>query len=205
MTIYNINELIKSNLIYIAICIIIIFAITVVHYFFWYKHNFNKVTIDAESYLLIEGREDNHLSIEISKLIVPSEDILLLNLNLKFSEFIKEELIENSYTLIFKKPEDLEVKLMKNVKIISEIINDGLNNAFYCINLNYRNNKIDRLLFELQADESTIGDLEIYFFSGKINKDFEKNTAKKSPIFNEEIYSKNVKISQGNCIIIDKR
>lgn len=68
-------------------------------------------------YKFFEGRNDTHLSIDISKFIVPSEDMLMLTITLEFDEYVKSDLLKHSYyTLIFKKPNNLEIKAMNNPK-----------------------------------------------------------------------------------------
>ena len=162
--------------------------------------------MDFDSSIIIGGENDNHLSFNISKLIVPSEDALLLTLKLEFDEVIKSSLLKkNFYTLIFKKPNDLEINFKNNTKIQYAIADDGLESPFYCIIVENKNNSIDNLLFELQAGNEMKGNLEIYFLIGNFEEDFKEKISKKSPVFNERVCSREIEIDGGGCIIIDRR
>ena len=72
-----INNFIVSNFFCLLIFLILFVAI---HFFNWKNNNFNSLNLDFDSSIIIGGENDNHLSFNISKLIVPSEDALLLTL-----------------------------------------------------------------------------------------------------------------------------
>lgn len=171
---FNINEFVKLNAILSCIIIVVIVCFIFLHYHVWYKNNFNKVTIDKKALVIIEGREEKSLSMEISNLTIPSEDLMILTLVIEFGEFIKEELLNKSYSLLIKKPETLDIKFMNNTKSKRNIIDNGFNSPFYCINLRYNGNTVIELLFELQADETTYGDFIIYFLDEETTGGFEK-------------------------------
>lgn len=213
--IFNISEFINSNFILSCIIIVFILCVIFIHYFCWYKNHFKKVNINIKALFVIEGRDNSNLSIEISKLVVPSENYLILTLMVEFGEFIKQELLNKSYTLLIKKPEDLNIKFMNNIKSNPKIIDDGLESSFYCINLKYKNNTVDELLFKLQADKTTMGCFSIYFLNEDViqindneNKDlseyFRKVSSKRSPIKEYKIHSKDIEINNNDYIIIDK-
>ena len=198
-----INNFIVSNFFCLLIFLILFVAI---HFFNWKNNNFNSLNFDFDSSIIIGGENDNHLSFNISKLIVPSEDALLLTLKLEFDEVIKSSLLKkNFYTLIFKKPNDLEINFKNNTKIQYAIADDGLESPFYCIIVENKNNSIDNLLFELQAGNEMKGNLEIYFLIGNFEEDFKEKISKKSPVFNERVCSREIEIDGGGCIIIDRR
>ena len=157
-----------------------------------------------DSFLLISGEDDNYLSIDVSKLLVPSEDYLIMTLHCKFSEFMRNELIKSeTYTILFKKPHDLEIKLKKYDEKNANIIEDGLNSSFYCINFNYKNTSQDSHVFELQANTNANGDLEIYFHNGII-MDYDKFTSKKYNVYKETLHLKDIEINKNNRITIDR-
>lgn len=196
------------NFIITNFIILLIFLVigVIIHFYLWKKDKFNSLTINFDSLILIEGKNDNHLSFNISELIIPSEDSLLLTLKLEFDEIIKSNLFKKShYTLIFKKPHDLEINFKNNTKIKYTIADEGLESPFYCIIVENKNNSIDNLLFELQAGNEMKGNLEIYFLIGNFEKDFKEKISKKSPVFNEIVCSRDIEIDDGGCIIIDRR
>ena len=65
----------------------------------------------------------------------------MMNLQCKFSEYLKIKL--KNYTLLIKKPNDLEIKLKRYDKKTAGIIEDGLNESYYCINFDYKNTSQD--------------------------------------------------------------
>lgn len=203
---FPVYKFFESNLYLLVIIILILIILILVHYHYWKRDNFFTIKINFDALLLIEGRNDTHLSIDISKFIVPSEDMLMLTITLEFDEYVKSDLLKHSYyTLIFKKPNNLEIKAMNNPKFNPVVVADGFDDSFYCIIVYYKNNSIDKFLFELQADENTNGELEIYFQVGEVDTNFNKVTSKKSPILFEEIYSRDINIDNECIIIIDKR
>lgn len=236
-SIFNINEFVKTNVCLTLMIIALVIFLISLHYYNWYKNNFNKVKISKKALIIIEGRDERNLSMEISKLTIPSEDLLILTLIIEFGEFIRDELINKTYTLLIKKPETLDIKFMNNTKSKPYIIDNGFNSPFYCINMKYNNNILVELLFELQADETTYGDFTIYFLEEEITKDFEKIikhynkltepqenlfekeqkkkeklskqfekiALKKSHAYKETVYTRDVEINKGDCIIIDKK
>lgn len=173
-SVFNINEFVKTHVCLTIMIIVILLFLISLHYYSWYKNHFNKVKISKNALIIIEGRDEKNLSMEISKLTIPSEDLLILTLIIEFGEFIRDELINKTYTLLIKKPETLDIKFMNNTKSKPHIIDNGFNSPFYCINMKYDNNTIVKLLFELQADETTYGDLMIYFLEEETTKEFEK-------------------------------
>lgn len=173
LSIYDLTNIIKTNLHLIIVIGIVLIIIVLIHYYFWYKNNFNKVTINKKALLIIEGRDEKNLSMEISKLIIPSEDLMILTLIIEFGEFIKDELLNKTYALLIKKPETLDIRFMNNTKSKRNIIDNEFDGSFYCINLKYTGNSIVKLLFELKADETTYGDFIIYFLEEDTTKKFE--------------------------------
>ena len=127
----------------------------------------------------------------------------MMNLQCKFSEYLKIKL--KNYTLLIKKPNDLEIKLKRYDKKTAGIIEDGLNESYYCINFDYKNTSQVFHLFELQADLDANGYLEVFFHVGEIDVVYDEFTSNKSNLFKEKLFLKDIEIAKDNFIIIDRR
>lgn len=184
----QLRELILNNLI---ICIFIIVLIVVFWFLrinYWLKYNFSMIDIEKNYLLIIEGIDNNHLTLTVPNCIIPSEDLLKYELKLNFDKLLKKELNnKKKYTLLFKKPVNLEVK--NNSKIPCEIVKDGLNDIYCCFIFNFRNNDSESYFFEFQGESGIDGDLEVYFLKGEFKDGFSQILEKMSPLFIEKIFS----------------
>ena len=202
---FDVRYFAYNNIILTIIITLFIFIALFIHYYIWRINNFFPIKISLSSFLLITGENDNYLSMDISKLVVPSEDYLLMELHCKFSEFMRDELNKSkNYTILFKKPNDLEIKLKKYDEKNVTIKDDGLNSPFYCINFKYKNTSKVQHLFELQADSSAEGSLEIYFHSDVIREKYNNFTSKKDTVYSEDLHLRDIEINKDNVITIDR-
>ena len=154
--------------------------------------------------IIINGKNNNFLSLEVFHLIVPSDDSLLLTLKLSFDEEMQKELSDNSYTLFFTKPQFLEMRC-KNPKNEYDELCDGINTGYYGLKFKYNNNSTNTYLFKLEASSEVHGNLRLFFVIGDENSNFKEIINKQSPLWEEKICAKDLEIDSNNCIIIDKR
>lgn len=184
----QLRELILNNVIifFFILGLFVVFFFLYINY--WLKYNFVMINVKNEYLLILEGRDDNHITLTVPNCIIPSEDLLKYELKLNFDKLLKKELNnKKKYTLLFKKPVNLEVK--NNSKIPCEVVKDGLNDIYCCFIFNFRNNDSESYFFEFQGESGIDGDLEVYFLKGEFKDGFSQILEKMSPLFIEKIFS----------------
>ncbi|WP_296847994.1 hypothetical protein [uncultured Methanobrevibacter sp.] len=186
------------------VLIVVLVIIVGFDFHYWKKNNFSTVDISYETTLLIGGEDDNYLTMDICNFAIPSEDSLIFNLTLNFDIFLKDEIRKNSYyTLIFEKPDDLEIK-MKPSKLNPHII-EKYNYSYYTVIVPNNNHDKDNFSFNLEADENTNGDLKIFFIVGKICDNNYEVVSNRADVFSKKVFSKDIQIAKGGYITIDRR
>ena len=174
----------QGILIFLIICIAFL-----IYFFNWKKNNFYLTKLDTDHLLIIE-RPTEYLFIELNQIIIPEDDVLRLTMNLQFDQYLKKELeSQGKYVLVFKKPKNLDISYHKSEKTKFKILNEGVSDTIYAICFDFENNDVDEHQFDLEADNKTNGDLEIYLINENELNDIEDIISKKSPINIEKIFS----------------
>ena len=200
----EVSLLLHEYLFWILIFLFILLAIFLYHFYTWKQNNFFTTNVSMESMLIIDGKDDNKLTFNISHLIVPSEDTLFLTLKLEFDEDVQRELKGNCYFLIFSKPDFLEMSC-RNSQYEYETLCDGINKEYYALKFKYNNNTVNSYRFNLEASSDVHGHLKLYFLIGEVESNFEDITIKKSSLWEEDILVEDINIDSNDCIVIDKR
>lgn len=187
------------------IILIIIFFICLFHK--WKSNHFFLTTVEKICILVITGSEDNSLFVPMENILLPSEDYMLFTLKLTFDETVQRELKDNKkeYTIIFEKPDSLEIKYQPINKDRYEIKNEGLEDNRYCMVRKYRTTDKDSLLFKLESDHEEDAKLKFHFGIGDCSDNIENIISDKSPLLIEKISFEEIEIENNNCITIDKR
>lgn len=200
----EISHFLNKHIVSIIVLIGIIVAIFIYRFITWKQNNFFTTEASMKAMIIINGKNDNKLTLEVFHLIVPSDDSLLLTLKLTFDEEMQKELIENTYTLFFTKPQFLEMSC-KNPKNEYTELYDGINKYYYGLSFKYNYNVTNTYLFKLEASSEVHGYLKLYFVVGDKNSNFKEIINKQSPLWEQKIRAENLEIDSNNCIIIDKR
>ena len=143
---------------------VICLAYCLFKFFKWKAFNFKKTTVDINSLMIITHKNEL-LTIDVDEnIIIPSEDILRLNLKLKFDRDLIEDLKKyGEYELIFVKPTNLEIEYKEKPNIDFEIVKNDKYSEYYKVKFKYRFNEGDSHIFELESDLDTTGNLMIFF------------------------------------------
>lgn len=189
LTNFIVNHLLISLFLLGLVILVIIYK-----FFIWKMNNFKKIDIFIDSLLIIDYNNDL-LTIKVAdNIIIPSEDILRLNLTLKFDNDIIEDLKKiKKYEIIFDKPTNLEITYIEKEHVIADIVENEKYSAQFKIQFDYRNNFGDTHVFELESDLDTKGDLKIFFRMGSNDTINKRGLFKDNPLFNKEISTTEVK------------
>lgn len=173
-----------------------VFIILILYKFFkWKFYNFKRTSIFVDS-LLIINYDDELLTIDVAdNIIIPSEDILRLNLTLNFDEDIIKDLEKSEkYEIIFDKPTNLEINYIEKEHVNAEVVGNDKYSKEFKIQFDFRNNAGDTHVFELESDLDTTGNLKIYFRNRSYDNISKRGLFKDNPLFDKEISTTEVKL-----------
>jgi hypothetical protein len=182
---------------------VLFIIINIIFYFHWKINNYYLVTPKLDSTLVIKGKNDE-LSIPTKDhILLTEEETTLVTLDLEFPESMVEELKKKEvYTIIFDKNHSLEIKC-KNKEY--SLVDNGFKKDTYCIQFNYTNVSKKTHIFKFDSKKEKSADIKIFFIMGDCSSNYKDKIKKKNVLIKKSLYFDELKISNGNCIIIDKR
>ena len=193
LTFTDLVNIIKENYLFSTFIFLLVLIYLSYKFFKWKLYNFKKTKMDINSTLIINHTEEL-MTINIAEnIIIPSEDILMLNLTLKFDDDIIKDLKQNKeYEIIFDKPTNLEINYVRKEHYNAEVLSKDPFGKDYKVKFDYRNNYGDTHEFELESDLDTTGKLQIFFRTPSNDEIVTTGFFKDKPLFCKEIYTTEV-------------